>query len=136
MKISELKLVESEGVDLTQYEGEKNEIKAVDVVKVPSLYGEDGKKLPVGQAREAFVLKVSGTPLAKIADTDVAPTELFNLKVKDGVVVGWSSKGSLQKFLDKMGVKHPQDLIGKKAIVTLRKSASDGRDYLGFVTGK
>lgn len=72
-------------------------------------------------------LYVATEPLPEIG---VRATRLFNLKEKDGKIV-WSKRGHLQAYLNRLGVSHPKDLVGKEVIVQVEVKGD--RKYLTFV---
>lgn len=131
-------------VDIYQFEGKQAQIEKVHIEKVLSKYGPDGKQLPVGKEILSPVLKVETVPVFKGKsnkgeDFEIRASELFSLKMKKDEKtgkekIGWSQheKGSLQKFLKKMRVKHPKDLKGKLVLLTTRPGKEDSV-FLGFV---
>ena len=136
-EVKALKPVESQGVDLSQFEGGRVEIETVEVLVVPSKFAKSGNG-------EAEVLKVQSVPLATIKDREgndvpIRASELFNLMRDDNGVLGWpeGARGKLAKFMKKLSVEHPKELPGKQAVVRIHtKQGSDGieREFLGFIT--
>tara|TARA_Y100001938_G_C7924064_1_gene345970 strand:- start:207 stop:575 length:369 start_codon:yes stop_codon:yes gene_type:complete len=120
MSISDLKEIKHVPIDLSEFDLKGNEINDLKKMEVPSSFNVRGKQ---------WVLKVSCIPVTK-GDNEYYPSELFNLNERDGVPCGWSDQGSLRKFLDKMGVSHPEELHGKE--VTMRVRKKDNSQYLGF----
>jgi len=126
--ISNLKPVDRGGTDLEQFEGQKVKIESVTRLVVPSKFTESGNQ---------EVLKVQSVPVTVVEDSEgnkieIRASELFNLVDS----TSWSTKGKLQKFLDKQRVSHPKDLPGTWATIRLREKArEDGttQTFLGFV---
>lgn len=140
VNIGELKSFEpSATVDVYQFEGKQLQIEIVRVDKILSKFDANGVQLPPGKEILAPILRVETVPVIKGKDKDgkeyvIRASEIFSLKVKDGVL-GWSlhEKGSLNKFLKKMRVKHPSELVGKLVLATTRPGKVEGQDFLGFV---
>ena len=141
LKLEDLKPIEAKGVDFSEFEGNKALIEKAGVIEVNSYYNEEGKK--VKEPRKVLALKVESRVITSLTNAEgktveVRASELFNLiKDKDGKI-GWSKapKAKLNNFLKKFGVKHPVDLIGKTAVIRLRKKENpDGSEseFLGFI---
>lgn len=136
-EVGALKPIESQGVDLSQFEGSRVKIETVEVLAVPSKYSRNGNG-------EAEVLRVQSVPLATIQDKEgndvpIPASELFNLTRDENGVLGWpeGARGKLAKFMKKLSVEHPKELPGKQAVVRIHtKQGSDGieREFLGFIT--
>ena len=135
VNLNELKPVESSGIDLKELEGTKSNIEQIIVEKVPSTYSKDGKQL---------VLKLLTKVVTSFDDKEgnkieVRASELFNLtKDKETGSIGWSKhpKADLQKFLKKMNVNHPQELIGKTVTIVPRTKETKDKGtltFLGFI---
>jgi hypothetical protein len=132
-----LKPIESKGIDLSQFEGQRVKIESVEVIEVPTKFGNSGNG-------ESEVLKVQSVPVANIQDRDgndipVRASELFNLGHNADGELGWPTgpKGKLAGFLKRLGVGHPSQLVGKQVAVRIRaKKGTDGttREFLGFIT--
>lgn len=127
-KVEDLKAVESEGIDLSKFEGQKAVIEKVEVMKLQSKFAESGMQ---------DVVKVSSIPITTFKDSEgkdieIRATELFNLTDSKS----WSKKGKLQNFLDKQKVDHPSKLKATTITIRLRpKKNEDGtiQNFLGFV---
>ena len=133
----------SPGVDVYQFEGKQVPIEKIHVEKILSKYGPDGKQLAPGKEILAPVLKIESAVVlkgksSKGEDYEIRASELFSLKMKVGEdgkeKIGWShhEKGALNKFLKKMRVKHPSQLMGKLVLLTPRPG-KDESVFLGFV---
>ena len=135
--ITELKPIESKGVDLSQFEGRRIQIESAEVITVQSKFSNkvDG---------QAEVLRVQSEPVSTMQDRDgnqvpLRASELFNLTRNEEGELGrpTGAKGKLAKFMKKLGAKHPSELVGKEATVRIRtKQGADGmtREFLGFLT--
>jgi len=133
----------SSGIDVYQYEGKQVPIEAIRIEKILSKYGPDGKQLPPGGEILQPVLKVETTPVfkgknSKGEDFELRASEIFSLKIRKddkGIDrIGWShhEKGALNRFLKKMRVKHPKELVGKLVLLSTRLGKEDSV-FLGFV---
>ena len=133
----------SSGIDVYQFEGKQVAIEKVHIEKILSKYGADGKQVAPGKETLQPVLKIESASVHKGKnnkgeDFEIRASELFSLKMKKGEdgkeKIGWShhEKGALQKFLKKMRVKHPSQLIGKLVLLTPRPGKDDSV-FLGFV---
>ena len=118
MTINDLKPIEDALVNVNDLEGNKAKIGSVEEMEVPSNFSARGKQ---------WVIKISTDGVQTESGQVINASELFNLKEDNAQPTGWSTQGKLQKFLEKMKVKHPSDLVGKT--VTLR--ARD--NFLGFI---
>ena len=135
--VENLKPIETKGIDVSQFEGQRVNIESAEGMKVRSKFRDNGNG-------ESEVLRVQSVPLGTIQDRDgndtpIRASELFNLVRGDDGVLGWptGAKGKLAKFMKKVGAKHPSELPGKEAIVRIRtKQGTDGatREFLGFIT--
>lgn len=115
--IDDLKATEDRLVNMDKHEGTKKKIEVIETIEVPSSFNERGKQ---------WVLRIATEPLESTAE--IRASQLFNLKENDegSKAVGWSTQGKLQKFLDKMKVKHPKELTGKLVLIVRRG------DFAGF----
>jgi len=132
--VENLKPIEKQGLDLTEFEGVRVKIEKVNVEHVKSKFNTDGL-VPV--------LKVQTEPITEILMPDsndkivVRASELFNLAINENSL-GWSTapKGKLNNFLAKMKCTKPQELVGKLVTVRARivKTESGEKTFLGFIT--
>ena len=134
LNIKNLKPIESKGIDLTPFEGQRKVIEKLSVIEVPSKFHESGK---------AIVLKVETEPVTTLelsdgTKTEFRASELFNLTKDENGNIGWSDapNGALNKFLKRCGVSHPKDLVGIPVVIRKRvKETKTGtKEYLGFIT--
>ena len=98
-------------------------------MRMPSEFAECGYQ---------WVARVSSRPLTTIktdsGEINIRASELFNLSQdKEGKLIGFSlnEKGKLYRFMKKVGVEHPSELLGKKALITTYENK--GKTYLKFV---
>jgi len=139
--LTDLQPFESMGIDFAKFDGIRTRIGKIEISEVPSIFGEDGKPLPVGQKIMIPVLKVYSEPLDMMIFADgskkeIRASEMFNLKVieKEGKKnIGWSQnpKGKLFQFMRNLKANTPQDLIGQ-FVTIVKRTGKDGRTYLGF----
>jgi len=120
-----LEPIESEGLDLTPFEGKKVKIVKTEITEVSSQYSPTGKQK---------VLRVESEPVTTIKGDDgiekpISASELFKLTEKDGKI-GWSKdeRAKLQKFLNKLKVTKPSELKDKEVTVRLRDNG-----FMGFI---
>jgi len=152
--VEDMKPIESQGLDLSEYEGKKAKIEIVEVVDVESRYGDgetevDGRvyksneKLPEGKTIPTKVLKVSTEKLGEIETSEgkkeIRASELFSLK-KDtkNKSWGWSTheKAKVQKLYKRLGIRNPNTnpktaLIGKT--VTVIQRPGEDVSWLGIL---
>jgi hypothetical protein len=140
--IEDLKPIEAAGTDFGEFEGTKAKIEAVDVISVKSDYAEDGT-YQKGLQREVKVVRVATEKITEIQTVDgakpVMASEMFNLRKDVDGSLGWSKspKAKLHKFLKKMKVDAPKELMGKSVVLRVRvKENPDGttKEFLGFNT--
>jgi len=132
--ISELKPIKSSGLDLQQYEGNKVPIVSVEIIEIPS-YDDPSEMNKVLKIKTGVVAKFEG----EAGSVDICASELFGLKVDEVGNLGWADnpKAKLKKFLEKMNVKFPVDLVTKNVTLRVRsKKNEDGstKTFLGFIT--
>lgn len=133
MDVKNLKSIERKSIDLSEYDGVKAEVELVEVVDVKSNW-KDGKKLPEGETISVKCLKASTKKLGEIEVKgeikELRASELFNLTQDEDNAWGYSTneKAKLNIFMDKMKVKTPEELVGKKVVVLIKKG------FLGFNT--
>jgi hypothetical protein len=139
-KIDELPEFDAgEGIDVSEFDGNKMKIGGVEIREVNSSYGEDGKPLPAGNTRPVKVLRAFSEPVTTVKnaegeDIEIRASELFNLKLKEGKWgISKSPKSKLQRFLAKQKVSHPKDLTGTEIIVKATENKA-GDTFLGFYT--
>ncbi len=120
MGLNALKQIKHIPVDLAEFDLVDALIEKLEQMEIPSSFNARGKQ---------WVVKISCVPVIK-DDTEFYPSELFNLMERDGQPCGWSDMGNLQKFLDRMGVSHPEELVEKT--VKMRVRRKEDNQYLGF----
>lgn len=126
MSIKDLEEVKSTVADpkeVKKHDGEKVKIAGVEEMEVNSQYSDRGKQ---------WVLRVYSEPI-EVGESEITASSLFNLTEENGQPTGWSSNGNLKEFLDRVGVKHPKDLKGKKALVKAKPSNDGSMTFLEFV---
>lgn len=135
-----LEPIKSKGVDFSQFEGQKKPIEKVEVIDTTTPFDEEGT-YHQDLKRDIKVLKVATGVVTTIETNDGAKdiyaTELFNLKLDPETSTwGWPTgkKGKLQLFMNKLGVSHPRDLIGKDVILRVRSKEGSDNEFLGFFT--
>jgi len=137
-KLEDLKPVKSEGVNLKQFHNQQVEIAKIEIIQVPSKFTVKDKQ---GNHLLQWVLRVSSPVLTAIGEGDTKiefrASELFNLIQDDeGKLIGYpeSPDSNLMKFAADIGVKTPQEFIGKKATIKAYDKTIDGkiRTYLKF----
>lgn len=133
--IGDLQPIQAAGLDLEEFEGEKKSIEKVEVREVKSNFAESGltKALCVMTEEVTTVTNREGDVIPILA------SELFNLKQNEDGVWGYSTspKSKLQKFMKKLGIKAPKEMVGKKVVLRVRKiERPDGTtgEFLGFIT--
>lgn len=125
-----------QGVDLSEFEGEKSEIAGIEIREIQSKFTPDGKS----KVLRVYTNSITTMKDAESKDIDVVASELFNLSVTEDGELGWSEhkRGKLDKFLKKMKCKHPTELVGKKVVVKAREKINPDNStstFLGFQTG-
>ena len=129
-------------IDVDKYLGRRTRIEKEEVIRVPSIYGPNGGRLPEGQTVMVPVLKISTEPLEVIqlpdgSTKEIRASELFNLKekvVNGQKIIGFSEhpRNKLFQFLKKMKVNDPKQLIGLYVTIVDRVS-KNGNKWLGFM---
>lgn len=142
VRLDDLKPIEAQGIDFSSFEGNRIPIEKVSVIDINSFYDGDGKKIK--EPIQVKALKVESTVVTMIKNQEgvevgIRASELFNLiNDKKTGGIGWSkgAKAKLNNFLKKLNVEHPKQLIGKSAVIRLRKKENpDGSEseFLGFI---
>ena len=62
---------------------------------------------------------------------ELRPSRLLGLDMDKNGNYGWVREGKTWKFLQKMGVSRPEELVGKEVIVTKREN-KEGIEFLTF----
>lgn len=133
MEVSELKEIQAGGIDLSEFDGSKATIERMEVIDVPSAYTESG----VQKCLQIITSAITNFKDAEGNEKPVHATELFNLRQDEDGSWGYSTnpKAKIRKFMAKMKVKQPKDLIGKQVVIRIRtKTQADGneKEFLGF----
>lgn len=145
IKIENLEELKASVIDVKEFEGTKAKVDKIEVIDGFTSYNDDGV-WEEGLQRPIKRMKVSSEVLKVIESSkgsvELRATMIFNLKAKTdktGKVIGYgwtnSPNSRLYKFLKKMKVNSPQELLGKYILVTTRPSRKQGdeREFLGFV---
>jgi len=139
VSIDDLQDIEvGQGIDLSEYEGQKIAIAEIEVISVKTPYDETGTY----HEKERFdtkVLKVMTDVVTTITSKDgnevaIKASELFNLKkTEDGKYgISTSKKAKIRKFMKRQEVEDVKSLIGTSVLI--KKYESNGNTFLGFVT--
>lgn len=133
LNLNELKGVETQENDLTEYEGKKVKIESIDDEAIVT-HGKYGEQVSV---------RILTEPITTFQTKDgneiqVRGSELFNLKQTEDGSWDWSKspKAKIMKFMKKQGVNKLLDLIGTIVMVKIRTKKTDEgeKQYFGFVT--
>ncbi|MHA1880869.1 MAG: hypothetical protein ACTSYG_10785 [Candidatus Heimdallarchaeota archaeon] len=152
VNLSEIKGIESEGIDLNKWHKKQTKIENVEVVQVPSTFTAKDEK---GEYLKQWVLKVYSEVLESIGEDEnkieFRASELFNLvQDKDGNLKGFpkNERSNLMKFckdlrIDTNQIENLQQLVdaikGKEATIKSydKDFEADGktstRTYLKFL---
>jgi hypothetical protein len=137
LNLENIKPVETQGLDLWQFDKKEIEIESAAVLQVPSKFVETDAKMQ-------WVMRVLSKPVATIGEGDdkfdFRASELFNLVQDDkGDLKGFpTGDGSnLMKFLKDIRVQDPEKLqslkavvdamIGKKGLIKCYDKVKDGK---------
>ena len=120
--------------------------KVVGEIQLPTLDVSQyiGKKVNIDSVKEyegsfGFYIRVETTPVDVRKDMPddqgnpliLKASRVFGLQTDAKQQLGWGKDTKLGLFLAKMGVKHYNELTGKKVTVQLQ-TAKDGKEYLTF----
>jgi len=152
LNLSDIKGVESEGIDLEKWHKKPTKIENVEVIKVNSTFTPKDAQ---GEHIQQWVLKVSSGVLESIGEgedkVDFKASELFNLiQDKDGNIKGFpkNERSNLMKFckdlrIDVSKIENLQQLVeeikGKDATIKAYEKEFDAdgktftRTYLKFL---
>ena len=131
-----------QGIDVSEYEGQKALIENVEVIEVEQPYNPETGAYEEGSRHKSQKLRVTTKPVAQIDGKDgkkvqIRASELFNLKFKDGKFgVSTSPRSDINKLLTKLklpiGVDGIKRLPGKSVVmkVVTNKKA---QQWLGFI---
>ena len=133
MSIDDLQTVEvGKGIDVAEYEGQKAEIEAAEVVEVEQPYDPETNEFHEGGKFKVSKLRVYTKPVAEVEVegkdgkkmVQIRASELFNLKYQDGKWgVSNSERSSLNKFLKKLklpvGSEGVKKLGGQKVVMKI-----------------
>jgi len=111
--------------DLSEWEGVKRKINKIEIIEVKSHY-INGVFVPT-ETQNKKCLRISAEPIKQGENTFI-PSELFNLKEKDGKWgISTSEKSKLRNLLQRYEVKKINELIGKEVLLKVKKNG-----FLGF----
>ena len=141
--VEDLELYEvGQGIDVSEYEGQKAVIENVEVIEVNTPYNPATGAFEEGSKYKSRKLRVTTKPVTEIEGKDgkkvqIRASELFNLKFKDGKFgVSTSPRSDINKLLTKLklpiGVEGIKRLPGKSVVmkVVTNKKA---QQWLGFI---
>lgn len=126
--------------DAAAHEGKRVKIEKVEIMRMNTSYNEEGIWVE-GLRRDVPALRVSTETVANVEingePREIRASMIFRLKEatsKDGTKkIGWGQnpRNKLFKFLKKMKVNTPQELLGQYVTITTRQVGD--REFLGFV---
>lgn len=122
-KLSDLKPVKSESLDLQQFHNKPVKIVSADIIQVPSRFtplvkGSQTDRLP------QWVLKVQSEVVATVGEgnetIEFKASEIFNLvQDDDGNLIGYpeNEQSNIMKFMKDIRANTPEAMIGKMATI-------------------
>ena len=121
VELKNTKEIDLPKLDIKQYVGKKVEIAEVDEMR-----GEYG-----------YFIIVRTQPVDTILNKDGEKIELkasrnFGLQEDSDGNIGWGKDTNLGFFLEKMGVKHYNDLVGCEVVIQTQENHKTKKEYLSF----
>jgi len=120
VELGETGQIELPTIDVTKYVGNKAKIATVD--ECEGNYG--------------YFVKVETVILETIEGgenpIEIKASRIFGLQKDSEGKIGWGKVTNLGTFLEKMGVAHYKELVGKEVIVQTVINKKDKKDYLCF----
>jgi hypothetical protein len=140
-------------IDFDEFEGCKAKIEDVEFREMPSKFvylkdmngntqlDAEGKPIRDPEGKQ-WVMKVYTESVLDVPakgdsdnDFDLRASELFNFNRDEEGNTSWGSKSNLGKFMKKLKIQHPKEMIGK--LVTMRTYtkliSGEEKTFLGFI---
>lgn len=95
-----------------------------------------GKKVKIAQVTEhqgnfGYYIKVESEVVAVFGDNEIRASKIFGLHEDKTGKIGWGKETKLGLYLERMKVKHYNELVGKQVILITRIN-KDGMEFLDF----